>query len=59
MSVRIRSNAVTDLAAYREKQTPKPQCQPLPKTILPDKLLDEISHHLLMAARAIAKYTPK
>lgn len=59
MIVRTRSDAVTDLAAYREKLTHKPKCQPLPKTTVPDKLLDEISYHLLMAARAIAAFTPK
>lgn len=59
MSERIRSDAVTDLAAYRKMQIRKSHNPPQAKTILPDKILDEISYHLLMAARAIASVTQK
>jgi hypothetical protein len=58
MEESIGSSAVIDLARYRARATKPVQQQKLeqvPMEIL-ENLLDTISHHLLMAGRAIAAY---
>jgi hypothetical protein len=58
MRERLRSNEVIDLAAYRERSAKPPQRRQKP-VVPPERLLDEVSYHLLMAARAIAAHTSK
>jgi hypothetical protein len=51
-----RSNAVIDLELYRRRNTQDKTPEQVPKPI-PESLLDEVTYHLLMAARAIASHT--
>lgn len=58
MTESIRSSAVIDLRMYRDQAAKKQERHPPP--IPPsEKLLDEVSYHLLMAVRAIAAHTAK
>lgn len=54
-----RNDVVTYLSTYKERQAQKKQLDQVIELSVTEQLLTDISYHLLMAARAITKYTPK